>query len=103
MRFNYEQIRTMNRAIATWGEKQQVTKAIEEFAELQQVLCKWLNLDVQVRNGSLDAKTLKDKIHEELADVTIMITQLHSIFGTENLDKKIAAKLYRLETYLPLE
>lgn len=90
----------MDRAIIVWGERQQVIKAVEEMAELSQALCKWLNLDVQVRGGVNPGKVLSS-IHEELADASIMLSQLRAIFPDPNFYNHVDAKLNRLLTYLP--
>jgi hypothetical protein len=58
-----------NKAKATWGIDAQVTKAVEELAELQKELCKFLLDDGIMEN-----------IIEEIADVKIMVEQLELIF-----------------------
>ncbi len=100
MNFSDDQKEVLNSAIETWGERQQVIKAVEELAELQQVLCKWLNLDVPVRNGRLSAPIVIESIRDEMADVTIMLNQLQIIFDV-NVEGRAAKKIERLATYLP--
>lgn len=72
-------------AIEKWGVTAQVVVAIEELSELQKELCKFL------RYGICDALTM----HDEMADVSIMLNQLSLIFG-DPTDREIA-KLERLE------
>lgn len=72
-------------AIEKWGITAQVVVAIEELSELQKELCKFLHY------GSCDALTM----HDEMADVSIMLNQLSLIFG-DPTDREIA-KLERLE------
>ena len=57
-------------AINKLGDRNQITKAIEEMSELTKELCKYLE-------GAQDDK---DKIYLEIADVTIMMEQLRIIF-----------------------
>jgi hypothetical protein len=90
----------LNRAITTWGDRQQVIKAIEEMQELSQALCKWLNLGVQVRAPMIESEVLIS-IEREMADVFIMTLQLRKIFGDGFLKGHITDKLDRLERYLP--
>lgn len=102
MNFTDKHLAVMRRALATWGERQQVIKAIEELSELQQALCKWLNVGVQVREG-LDAGQALSRVDDELADVTIMLHQLRQIFDDSTLHARVDAKLERLVRYLPEE
>lgn len=91
---NYDRL-ILNRAINHFGETKQIIKAIEEMAELQKELCKFLN----GKNSLLD-------IRQEIADVEIMIKQMRIIFDeinpiSEIRDSKIDGcrkfKLDRLE------
>lgn len=59
-----------NEIIDRLGERNQVTKCVEELSELQQVLCKLLSDDGGVN---------KDKVIEEIADVEIMLNQVKII------------------------
>lgn len=72
-------------AIEKWGATAQVVVAIEELSELQKELCKFL------RYGICGALTM----HDEMADVSIMLNQLSLIFG-DPTELEIA-KLERLE------
>ena len=82
-----------NKAKSTWGIDAQVTKAIEELAELQKELCKFL-LD----DGNMG------HITEEMADVEIMIEQLKLIFENKLEVKAVKkAKIQRLSYRLDAE
>lgn len=56
-----------------YGEEHQMLKAVEEMAELSQVLIKAMN---DPPNDRFYAQTLKDELLSELADVIIMTEQL---------------------------
>ena len=70
-----------------YGTKNQVLKAVEEMAELQQALIKTTIGD----GGDLD------NVVEEIADVCIMVEQLRCIFDPMGIDvrMKINSKLSR--------
>ena len=57
-------------AVKTYGAESQVRKAVEELTELSVALL-----------HSLDGRGDTENIREEMADVEIMIDQLHVIFG----------------------
>lgn len=70
-----------------YGKENQIVKAIEELAELQQVLAKSLTQPQDV------AKT---SVATELADVEIMLNQMKMIFDCEqNVDFWMGVKLSR--------
>lgn len=82
-----------NKAKATWGIDAQVTKAVEELAELQKELCKFLLDDGNMAH-----------ITEEMADVEIMIEQLKLIFENKEAVKAVKkAKIQRLSDRLDAE
>jgi ribosomal protein S13 len=82
-----------NKAKQVYGIDAQITKAIEELAELQKELCKFL-LD--------DGNT--EHITEEMADVKVMIEQLELIFECKDQVKLIKkAKIQRLSDRLDEE
>lgn len=56
-----------------YGEEHQMLKAIEEMAELTQVLIKAVN---DPPNDRFQAETMKDEFLSELADVIILTEQL---------------------------
>ena len=57
-------------AVKTYGAESQVRKAVEELTELSVALL-----------HSLDGRGDTENIREEMADVEIMIEQMHVIFG----------------------
>lgn len=80
-------------AIEHYGDKHQLIKCLEEMAELSKAICKYFDCtDKRMEPIILDA------IDEEMADVEIMLEQLHLIF---NNDEQIASrrkeKIERLE------
>ena len=82
-----------NKAKATWGIDAQVTKAVEELADLQKELCKFILDDGNMGN-----------ITEEIADVEIMIEQLKLIFENKKAVKVVKrAKIQRLSDRLDAE
>lgn len=74
--------------IETYGEDGQVIIALEEMAELQKELTKFLR-----------GKSNREHILEELADVQLMLWQLQKIFGfteteiIENVKRKVKRTL----------
>lgn len=81
------------KAKATWGIDAQVIKSVEELAELQKELCKFLNDDGTMKN-----------IIEEIADVKVMIEQIELIFECKDKVKLIKkAKIQRLSDRLDAE
>lgn len=70
-----------------YGKENQIVKAIEEMAELQQVLAKIL---------TQPSKVSKISITTEIADVEIMLNQLKMIFDCEkDVDVWTGMKLSR--------
>lgn len=63
-------LKMYKQAIAHWGEKEQLKKAIEELTELKDEIQDWL-----------DGKGDEDRIVEELADAINMIEQIKLMFG----------------------
>ena len=78
------EIAILEGAIKKFGPRPQVIVSIEELAELQKELTKWLR-----------GKGTRDGLMEEMADVSIMLNQLELIFG-DPVEEEIA-KLERLE------
>lgn len=72
-----------------WGEEAQYDQAVEECAELITALKHY-------RRGKID----KQAVIEELADVTLMLGQLSWMFGSEQVDKTVTAKLIKLDKLL---
>lgn len=84
--------------IEYFGIQNQVIVAIEELAELQKELTKFLRADNNEKCAIYD----EDAIIEEIADVTIMVKQLMVIFEINQvtMDKMIDLKLARLKDFL---
>ena len=76
---------TLERAIETYGKDMQLNVAIEEFSELTKEICKH-------KRGEDNL----DNIIEEMADCTIMLSQLRIIFGIR-LDDISRIKWEKLE------
>ncbi len=95
--------RILEGAIAKWGERIQVDKAVEELGELIQALMKYCAVwdSPQFQGGRMTQEAwstvTKENIHilEELADVIIVTKQLELIFGDPT--KWEIQKLERLE------
>ena len=83
---NIKTTKLLLRAIDIWGIHGQVTKTVEELAELTVELAKFLNYD-----GSID------RICDEIADVQIMLDQMKLIHGPGKVNARIQVKLNRLE------
>jgi hypothetical protein len=82
-----------NKAKATWGIDAQVTKAVEELAELQKELCKFLLDDGNMAH-----------IAEEIADSKIVIEQIELILECKDKVKEFKkAKIQRLSDRLDAE
>lgn len=86
--------------ISHYGEQRQVVKAIEELAELQKELSKFIggcmdgsfvnNTDVRDRTVGL--------VTAEMADVYVMLEQLQMIFGNKTaVEAIIESKVTRLK------
>lgn len=79
-----------------YGEEHQMLKAVEEMAELTQVLIKATN---DPPNDKFHAETLKDDFLSELADVIIMTEQLVKYVADNDcemlLDGMVNSKLNR--------
>ena len=82
------------RAIQIYGKEAQTIVAIEELAELQKELTK-----------ALRGKMNKEHLTEELADVSLMMTQVLDMYGIdyEDVIKAKDIKIARLEYRLDKE
>lgn len=80
----------VKRAIDQYGEKHQMTVAIEELSELQKEICKFIRKDRRAWDV--------DRLVEEMADVRLMMFQLQIIFGIETKELQVMEdiKLKRL-------
>lgn len=85
-----EQEAILKRALDHYGIDNQLTKAVEEMAELTKEICK-LKIAGKDFNGA-DLIRAKQHILEEKADVYITLRYLDMMFGdsTEVIDEKIA-------------
>lgn len=88
----------VNQVIAIFGRQNQTIVAIEELAELQKELTKFLRADAEC----FPDESVGVKILEEIADVTIMLKQLMSIFEytQSELDEMIEFKVIRLKKHI---
>ena len=76
-------------ALRTMGEIPNIIKCVEELAELQQALCKWME------DPTRDANT-RMHVHEELADAQIMINRMGMIFDASLVETWRGVKLDRM-------
>lgn len=92
-----EQEAVLKRAIDHYGIDNQLTKAVEEMAELTKEICK-LKIAGKDFNGA-DLIRAKQHILEEKADVYIMLMQLDLYFGESlaYIDAKIARLKERMD------
>ena len=89
----------LERAIATYGEKNQVLKCIEEMSELTKALLK-----LQYADKQYELQILQDAVNEEMADVDIMLEQMKMIFRNRNaVENQKIKKLERLKRRLDHE
>lgn len=92
--------RACRKAIETYGEVHQITKALEEMSELSKELLKLLCEVEAGRKFGFPPNlnpVLADHIAEEMADVMIMVTQLEMIFkNTGDVRRWIDRKTERL-------
>lgn len=80
-----------NRALAFYGEAAQIIKCIEELGELTKALAKKFNADPDHLGKTID------NVHEEIADVEIMLAQMRMVFDSAAIDKFKEDKLERLK------
>ena len=87
---------SLQKIIDYYGEVHQEEKAIEEMAELTKEIVKSWQCDSED-----ELYDIIDNIHEELADVYVMVNQLMLIYDKDivmkNVDAKIARTLGRIE------
>ena len=75
-----------------FGHQSQLTKALEELAELSLVLARY--------NHEPARYLSPEPIVDEIADVAIMVHQLACIFGFKSVQDRIDYKVDRLKTKL---
>ena len=87
----------LQRAIDTYGEMRQVDKCVEEMSELTKALLKLR----YAKPTGVEADILRDAVSEEMADVEIMLEQLHMIYQNDNkVNEYRQKKIERLERRL---
>lgn len=83
----------LEKIIEHYGAYRQISKAVEELIELSEVLIKDIN----------KAEIDKNRLLEEMADVTIMLEQLKIIYNirlldmNDEIDRKVERTLKRVE------
>lgn len=87
----------LQKAIDTYGEIRQVDKCVEEMSELTKALLKLR----YAKPTGVEADILRDAVSEEMADVEIMLEQLHMIYQNDNkVNEYRQKKIERLERRL---
>lgn len=87
----------LQRAIDTYGADNQCLKAVEEMSELTKALMKIRF----VKKAGVQYDIILDSIAEEMADVEIMLEQLHMIYQNDNkVNEYRQKKIERLERRL---
>lgn len=84
--------------LANYPDEGQMVKAIEEMAELTQLICKSLLLV-----SDPPRTEYQFEIREEIADCFIMLVQMRELFGKEEVDNLIDLKLQRTENRIENE
>ena len=89
-----EQRSTLELAVEIYGKENQIDKCIEEMAELTKALLKYRHSPSMLSSAH---------VHEELADVRIMVEQMYMIFGEDAMGNNIDYKIKRLAQRLHKE
>lgn len=76
-------------ALKRFGIEAQLTIAVEEMAELTHAICKMKRYP--------KAKMHLDHVKEELADCSIILSQLITHFGADEIERIVEYKLDRLK------
>ena len=76
---------TLRKALDRWGTVPQMLMAVEECAELTQALMHYIR-----------GRATKEQVAGEVADVLIMAAQMRMVFGAEDVDRAVEAKMDRL-------
>jgi len=89
-------------AIKSWGKKAQIDMVIEESSELITELGKLIKNLMKLNRCKNDRQyaTTKILVEGEIADVEIMLSQMHLIFDDKMINKIKKEKLKRLEKRL---
>ena len=80
----------LERAIATYGAKEQCLKCIEEMSELTKAILK-----LRYCKKPYEVQILEDAVTEEMADVEIMLEQMKMI--NDNREEVELMKIKKLE------
>lgn len=90
------------KAIKSWGKNAQISMVIEESSELITELGKLIKNLMKLTRCKNDRqyKTTKILVEGEIADVEIMLNQMHFIFDDEMINKIKKEKLERLKKRL---
>lgn len=83
----------LKEAIERWGYLPQLDMVVEECAELIKAIQK-------SKRPSDDTKSVRDNIVDEIADVTILMSQCKIIFGEKAIQERIDFKMKRLKERL---
>ena len=83
-------------AIDTYGREAQTDMCIEECSELIKALLKFRRLPLEERLAAKGMKVLEN-IHEEIADVQIMLWQMELLYGYGCTEHEIERKIDRLK------
>lgn len=82
---------TLKKAIDTWGEDAQINMISEEALELALAIRKFNRYGNQEK---------LDNLHDELADMTIMLMQASLMFDSDKVQEKIDYKMKKLKKIL---
>ena len=86
----------MEHMAARWyGERDNILKTIEECGELIRALSRYLS--------DAEPMAVVDNVHEEIADVEIMIRRMRMIFDADEIDDWMDSKLDRLAATMTKE
>lgn len=69
--------------LETWGEKSQLTLAVEEMSELVKEICKYL----RYQDNPEKLQEIRQNLQEETADVANMIAQIKFMFGEAEIEQ----------------
>lgn len=89
-------------AIKKYGSNQ-ITKSIEEMAELTFALCKRNSVRGTDEESEKKKQQLNDNICEEIAEVQIMMEQMAIFFGKGKVDEWKEFKMQRLQKLISEE
>ena len=100
-----EDSRTMDEAIAVYGEEYQIDRFIEEVNELTKALLKRRRTDLPSKR--FDKLKINDNVQEEIGDVLITLAQVIKIHGDpdairRSMERKINRLAEQLRTQNPL-